>query len=284
MVPPRWRSLLYVPVTSERFVSKAHERGADGVILELEDAVAPSEKERARKLVQKAAVQVGRGGAEVLVRINRPWRLAVRDAEAAICEAVTALVLPKVDSPEHVRALAEVAESVEAERGLPIGHTRLFPRVETPFGLEAAAEIAASHPRVVAIGLGSSDYTIAAGMVAGGTGNAFASFVVVNAARAAGIVPIGLVSSIVDFSDLDAFRRVCEDSRDLGLRGAPCVHPSQVPILNEVFGPSEAELARARRIVEEYERALAQGIGAITVDGMFIDVPFYEQAKRILAG
>jgi citrate lyase subunit beta/citryl-CoA lyase len=177
-----------------------------------------------------------------------------------------------------------VVGSVEAERGLPIGHTRLFPRVESPAGLEAAAQIAAAHPRVVAIGLGSSDYTIAAGMVAGGSGNAFASFLVVNAARAAGVLPIGLVSSIVDFSDLDAFRHVCEESRDLGLRGAPCVHPSQVPILNDVFAPTEAELARARRIVEEYEQALAQGIGAITVDGAFVDVPFYEQAKRILAG
>ena len=284
MVPPRWRSLLYVPVTSERFVARAHERGADAIILELEDAVAPSEKDRARTLVEDAAAHVGRSGADVLVRVNRPWRLAVRDLEAAICEPVTALVLPKVASAEHVRVLAEVAETVEAERGLPVGHTRFFPRIESPAGLEAAAEIAAAHPRVVAIGLGSSDYTIAAGMVAGGRGNELASFLVVNAARAAGVVPIGLVSSIVDFSDLDAFRRVCEASRDLGLRGAPCVHPSQVPILNEVFAPSEAELVRARRIVEEYEQALAQGVGAITVDGTFVDMPFYEQAKRILAG
>jgi citrate lyase subunit beta/citryl-CoA lyase len=227
---------------------------------------------------------VSRGGADVLVRVNRPWRLAVRDVEAAVCEPVTALVLPKADSAEHVRALAEVVESVEAERGLTIGHTRLFPRVESPAGLDAAAQIAAAHPRVVAIGLGSSDYTIAAGMVAGGSGNAFASFLVVNAARRAGVLPIGLVSSIVDFSDLDAFRRVCEESRDLGLRGAPCVHPSQVPILNEVFAPTEAELAGARRIVKEYEQALAEGVGAITVDGVFVDAPFYEQAKRILAG
>jgi citrate lyase subunit beta/citryl-CoA lyase len=137
---------------------------------------------------------------------------------------------------------------------------------------------------VVAVGLGSSDYTIATGMEAGGAGNAMASFVVVNAARAAGIVPIGLVSSIVDFSDLDAFRRVAEESRALGLRGAPCVHPSQVPILNEVFSPTPAELERAQRVVDEYERALARGVGAITVDGDFVDVPFYEQAKRLLSG
>jgi citrate lyase subunit beta/citryl-CoA lyase len=284
MLAPRWRSLLYVPVTSERFVAKAHERGADAIILELEDAVAPSEKERARGLVADAASRVGQGGADVLVRVNRPWRLAVRDLEAAIGPKVRALVLPKVDHAEHVLALAEIAASVEEERGLPVGHTQFFPRIEGPKGLLHAGDVAAAHPRVVAIGLGSSDYTIAAGMEAGGTGNAMASFVVVNAARAAGIVPIGLVSSIVDFSDLDAFRRVAEESRALGLRGAPCVHPSQVPILNDVFSPTAAELERARRVVEEYERALAEGVGAITVDGDFVDVPFYEQAKRLLSG
>jgi citrate lyase subunit beta/citryl-CoA lyase len=284
MLGPRWRSLLYVPVTSERFVAKAHERGADAIILELEDAVAPSEKERARGLVADAAARVGKGGADVLVRVNRPWRLAVRDLEAAIGPDVRALVLPKVDHAEHVLALAEIAASVEEERGLPVGHTQFFPRIEGPKGLLNSAGIAAAHPRVVAIGLGSSDYTIATGMEAGGAGNAMASFAVVNAARAAGVAPIGLVSSIVDFSDLDAFRRAAEESRALGLGGAPCVHPSQVPILNEVFSPTPAELERARRVVEAYERALAEGKGAITVDGDFVDVPFYEQAKRLLAG
>jgi len=280
---PRWRSLLYVPVVSERFVAKAHERGADAIILELEDGVAPSEKARARGLIRQAATIVGQGGADVLVRVNRPWRLAVPDLEAAIGPDVRGLVLPKVDSAEHVLALAEIAASVEEERGLPIGHTIFFARIEGPKGLLNAAEISAAHPRVVAVGLGSSDFTIATGMKAGGAGNAIASFLVVNAAHAAGIVPIGLTGSIVGFDDLDAFRRSAEESRDMGLRGAPCMHPSQVPILNEVFSPTEAELERARRVVEEYERALEAGEGAITVDGEFVDIPFYEQAKRLLA-
>ncbi|MBA2474537.1 MAG: CoA ester lyase [Actinobacteria bacterium] len=280
---PRWRSLLFVPVVSERFVAKAHERDADAIILDLEDAVAPSEKERARTLVSEAAKTVGQAGADVLVRVNRPWRLAVDDLEAAIGPDVRGVVLPKVDSAEHVLALAEIAASVEEERGLPAGHTVFFPRIEGPKGLLDAAGICAAHPRVVAVGLGSSDYTFATGMEAGGAGNAIASFLVVNAAQAAGIVPIGLTGAIVGFGDLDAFRRSAEESRALGLRGAPCVHPSQVPILNEVFSPSEEELERARRVVEEYERALAAGQGAITVGGEFVDVPFYEQAKRLLA-
>lgn len=281
---PRWRSLLYVPVVSERFVAKAHERGADAIILELEDAVAPSEKERARSLVADAAAAVSRGGADVLVRVNRPWRLAVGDLEASIGPHVRGLVLPKVDSAEHVLALAEIAASVEAERAIEAGHTVFFPRIEGPKGLLNVAKICAAHPRVVAVGLGSSDYTIATGMETGGPGNVAASFDVVNAAVAAGIVPIGLTGAIVGFDDLDAFRRLAEESRALGLRGAPCVHPSQVPILNEVFSPTIDELEHARRVVDEYEQALAAGEGAITVDGEFVDVPFYEQAKRLLAG
>lgn len=275
--------MLYVPVVAQRFVAKAHERGADAIILELEDAVAPSEKERARLLVPEAAATVAQGGADVLVRINRPWRLAVRDLEAVIGPRVRGLVLPKVDAAEHVQALAEVVASIEEDCGLPVGHTVFFARIEGPKGLLNAAEIAAAHPRVVAVGLGSSDYTIATGMDAGGSGNAIASFLVVNAARAAGVVPIGLTGAIVGFGDLEAFRRLADESRALGLRGAPCVHPSQVPILNEVFSPTAEELVRARRIVEEYERALAAGDGAISVDGDFIDAPYYEQAKRLLA-
>ncbi len=230
----------------------------------------------------EAAKRVGQGGADVLVRVNRPWRLAVRDLEAAVGQDVRGLVLPKVDSAEHLLALAEITASVEEERGLPVGHTVFFARIEGPKGLLNAAEICAAHPRVVAVGLGSSDYTIATGMEAGGPGNAIASFVVVNAARAAGVVPIGLTGAVVGFADLDAFRRSAEESRALGLRGAPCVHPSQVPVLNEIFSSTDAELEDARRVVEEYERALAAGEGAITVDGQFVDIPFYEQAKRLL--
>jgi citrate lyase subunit beta/citryl-CoA lyase len=277
-----WRSLLYVPVTSERFVEKAHTRGADAIILELEDAVAASEKDRARTLVADAAPRVGQSGADVLVRINRPWRLAVRDAEASVGPHVRGLVLPKVDSAAHVRALAEVVSEVEAERGLPAGHTVFFARIENPAGLLAVAEIADADPRVVAVGLGSTDYTIAAGMAPGGSGNLIASFHVVNAAVAAGRVPLGRVSTITDFGDLDGFRRAAKESRALGLRGAPCVHPAQVPILNEVFAPTPDELDRAERLVAEYERALEEGVGAITVDGEFVDVPIYQQAKRLL--
>src|SRR3954468_3992000 len=123
---PVWRSLLFVPVTQRRFVDGAARRGADGIILDLEDSVAASEKERARTLVPEAAQIVSRGGADVIVRINRPMRMTVRDLEAVIGPGVDAIALPKAESPEHVQLVAEIMDELEAERGLPVGTTKML--------------------------------------------------------------------------------------------------------------------------------------------------------------
>jgi citrate lyase subunit beta/citryl-CoA lyase len=284
LLKPRWRSLLYVPVTAERFVEKAHTRGADAVTLELEDGVAPSEKERARGLVASAAPIVGQSGADVLVRINRPWQLAVKDIEASVGKDVRGLVLPKVDTADHVRAIAEVVEAVERDRGLPVGHTIFFLRIEGPEGVLNAAAIADAHPRVVALGLGVGDFSFSLGVSHNGLAVTIAAYQVVLAAVAAGRVPLGLASTITNFGDLEEFRQVVAEARRLGFRGAPCVHPSQVPILNELFSPTPEERERAQLIIDEYETALAQGVGAImTTSGEFVDVPVYEHAKRTLA-
>src|SRR5437868_1559637 len=128
---PVWRSMLYVPVIVPRFVTGAADRGADAIILDLEDSVPLAEKARARELLPAAVAQVGRRGADVLVRVNRPWRLLVRDLEASIIAGVRALKLPKVDSAEHVAAVAEIVDELEAERGLPRGGIEFIPMIET---------------------------------------------------------------------------------------------------------------------------------------------------------
>ena len=114
---PSWRSLLYVPVNVDRYVEKAHLRGADGIILDLEDSVPPSQKDAARKMVQSAAQKVARNGADVLVRINRELELAVRDIEASVSPLIRALKLPKIQSADHVKLLAELVGDLEAARG-----------------------------------------------------------------------------------------------------------------------------------------------------------------------
>ena len=127
---PVWRSMLFVPVTQRRFVEGAARRGADAIILDLEDAVAASEKDRARTLVPEAAEIVSRGGADVVVRINRPVRMTVRDLEAVIGPGVQAIALPKAESPEHVQLVAEMIDEIEAERGMEIGTTKMLAMVD----------------------------------------------------------------------------------------------------------------------------------------------------------
>src|SRR5712691_4613012 len=279
---PVWRSMLFVPVTARRFVEGAARRGADAIILDLEDSVAASEKERARTLVPEAAQIVSQGGADVVVRLNRPLRMTVRDLEAVIGPRVQAVALPKAESADHVRLVAEIIDEVEGERGMPVGTTRMLAMVETASAFFRIAEIARAHPRLVALNLGAEDFALSAGMLPEPEGLFMPKQMCVFAARGAGIMPMGFVGTVAEFHDLDGFRETVRRSRRLGFMGASVIHPSQVAILNEEFSASAVEIGHARRVVAAYDKALAEGIGAVTVDGKMIDVPIVERAKLLL--
>ena len=242
---PVWRSLLFVPVTQRRFADGAARRGAYAIILDLEDSVAASEKDRARTLVPEAAEIVSRGGADVVVRINRPLRVAVRDIEAVVGPRVVVLALPKTDSAEHVRLTAEIVDEVEAEHGVTPGTTRLIAMVETAAAFFRIDEIARAHPRLCALNLGAEDFATSAGIVPDAEVLAMPKQMAVFAARAAGIMPLGFIGSIAEFHDLGAFRQTIRRSRRFGFIGASVIHPSQVPILNEEFRPSMEEVDHA---------------------------------------
>ncbi len=278
-----WRSLLYVPSNRPKFVASAVSRGADAIILDLEDSVAREQKADARRGLRKAVESVGKGPHDVLVRVNRRWTDLVADLEVAVHERVTAINLPKVDDPAVVRVVAEILDEVEARRGLPRGHTQLFVRIEDARGVRRIDEVLAASDRVVATAIGTGDLSIGSRMDPAGGAIRHAFVEVTTAALAQGIRPMGLAGLIVDFGDVDAFRRVAEDARSLGSRGAPCIHPSQVPVLNDVFGVDPAEIAAAREIVEAFEAAAAEGRGSLMHDGMFIDVANYNAAVRLLA-
>jgi citrate lyase subunit beta/citryl-CoA lyase len=280
---PNWRSLLFVPIIREKFVASAHTRGADAIILDLEDSVPEEEKQRGRDLIASAAKEVGRAGAEVLVRINRPWQQAFRDIEAAVSAPVTALMCPKVESPEHLGVIAELLDVLERQRGMPLGHTKLVALIETAAAYFRAREIALATPRLVALSLGAEDFAASVGMEPLGETLEMPKQTVIIAARAAGILPLGFMGTVADFKDLDAFRAVVRRSRRFGFAAASCIHPSQLAILNEEYGVSPAETERARRLIAAYEAALAQGVGAVAFEGKMIDVPVVERARALLA-
>ena len=279
---PIWRSMMFVPVNVDKFVEGAHTRGADVIILDLEDSILPKDKERARTLVAAAAPRVARGGAEVLVRVNRPWRLCLRDLEAVVDRSVYGIMLPKTESPEHVHMVAEVLDDVEAEHGLPRGHTRIVAMIETATAFFRMRDIAASHERIVALTLGSEDFALEVGMVPEAEGLFMPKQALVIAARAAGVLPLGFVGTVADYKDLDAFRATARRSRKLGFTGASVIHPSQIAILNEEFRPSPDEVQNARRVVDAFEGAKEGSTGAIEVDGRMVDLPVVERARRTL--
>jgi citrate lyase subunit beta/citryl-CoA lyase len=279
---PAWRSLMFVPVNVDKFVKTGADRGADAIILDQEDAVAPSQKAQARTMIEAAIPHVSRNGADVVVRVNRPWRLLVRDIEAAVLPGVAALMLTKVDSPEHVWAVAEMVDELEAERNLPAGSMKFIVLVETANGFFRMESIAKAHPRIIGLSLGAEDFAADVGMQSEPEGLFYPKQHALFAARAAGVLPMGFVGSIADFRDQEAFRAIVRRSKRLGFVCASAIHPLQVPVLNEEFSPSAAEVERAERMVAAYDEAYAAGLGAVQFEGAMIDVPVVNRARTVL--
>lgn len=280
---PVWRSLLYVPVNVEKFVEKAHTRGADCIQLDLEDSVPAAEKEHARLLVEDAATRVRRGGADVVVRINRPLSMAVRDLEAAICAEVNGIAVTKVQSADHLRLLDELVGDLEAKRGLAAGHTRFIAMIETPAAYFRMAEIAGSVGRLVAMNIGGEDFALEAGMEPVEATLQMPKQQMIFAARAGSLMPLGFIASVAGFGDWAAFRAMVRRSRQFGFMGAGCIHPGQVAIVNEEYTPDAEELAYAKRVVEENAFSEAAGRGSFALDGQMIDVPVVQRAQRLLS-
>jgi len=282
---PLWRSLLYVPATADRFVAKASGRGADVVILDVEDSIPPDRKPDARAALAGAIATVaGAGSCEVMVRINRPWRLAVKDLEAAVIPGLDALCLPKVDSADHVRAIDEVVGELEAERGLPAGHVRYAVLIETAKGVHKARAIAKASPRVAAITLGGEDMSADLGLPEPDPAVLDPYDALVRlAAREAGIIPLGYPGSIAEFTDLDAFRRGAAQGRRNGTEGGMGIHPAQIPVLNAAFTPTPEEVADAEGLLAAFREALDQGLGAVAYKGKMIDKPIVDRAERIVS-
>lgn len=263
------RSLLFAPGSDERKLRRALSSSADAVVADLEDAVAPAEKEAARALVGRVLREVETACVRV-VRVNGADTGWFAGDLAAVREMpVSALVLPKA-TPEAVAALGVAGPPVIAI-------------VETAQGLRHAYETA-SATRVEALLLGAVDLGLELGLEPRQDGQEvlFARSKLVLDSAAAGIRgPFDLVH--LDLTDAEGLETECRLARSLGFRGKACVHPDQVATVNGVFAPSEEELARARRIVEAYTRGASEGRGAVALEGEMVDLPVVERAKQLLA-
>lgn len=279
---PVWRSLLYVPVNVEKFIEKAHTRGADVIQLDLEDAVPPAEKEKARTLVEKNAARVRKGGADVVVRINQPLSLAVRDLEHSVLPDVDGIAITKADSASHVRLLDQLVSELEAKRGMKPGHTRFIVMIETTDAFTRIDEIPRASPRVVAMNIGGEDFALDMEAQPDGDVLLHPKQRMIIAARAAGVMPLGFIGTVADFSDWEKFRLMVRRARRFGFDGAGCIHPGQVGIVNEEYTPSEEEVAYARKVIKMDQEARAAGRGSFQIEGKMIDIPVVVRAERLV--
>ncbi len=277
-----YRSMLYVPATNERFIAKAKERGADAIILDLEDSIPVPEKPNARAALGQAVPACRGTGSDVLVRVNRPIRWCIPDIEAAVAAGADAILLPKAESAEHVRLIAEAIESAEAEFK-PANMVKLLLIIEDPAAVMDARAIISAHPRVVAAMAGGEDLATALEAEPIAETLRLPKQLVHMAAKATGRFSLGLFGTVADYSDKDGIRSLIAEARRHGFDGASCIHPSVVSLLNEGFSPSPDEIAQARRVVKALEDAEAQGLGAVALDGRMIDKPVADRARLLLA-
>ena len=283
-IRPIRRSLLFVPGADAKKVDKARESGADTIVFDLEDSVAPDAKDAARDIVARALASGAHGAAEPAVRVNAPGTEQFdRDLEAAVAAGARAVMLPKSESAEGVEQVTRRLAELERGLGIVDGTVRILALVESARGISSAAAIGGVS-RVDALCFGHADFALDMGLAEADASRGVvhhARCALAIAARASAAAPIDCVCLAV--RDEAAMRADAALGLALGFEGKLCIHPAQVRIVHEVYTPSDAEIAHAERVVEAWKRARAQGVGVFQLDGKMIDAPLVQVQQRVLA-
>jgi citrate lyase beta subunit len=278
------RSFLFVPGSEERKLAKAAGLGADAVILDLEDGVAPERKAEARAQI-RACLQAQDGQAvEWLIRLNgfsTPYFEA--DLETSVRAGPDALVIPKVDSPEILQLVDAHLTQAEHASACPPGSLKLFALIESARGILRAAAIATATSRLLGLMLGHVDLSADLGIRAGRAGDGIvhhARCQLVLAARAAGVDVVDTI--YLNIQDHEGLRSEAAQAATLGFTGKLAIHPAQLPIIHEAFTPTAERVQRAERILETWRQAEAEGRGVCTLDGDLIERPVVVEERRVL--
>jgi citrate lyase subunit beta/citryl-CoA lyase len=276
------RSLLFAPGNHARRVEKALTLAADGVILDLEDAVAVSEKVAARPAVAEAFAKPRAG--KLYVRVNAlttEWCFG--DIVAIVQTGLDGIILPKVEHAHELQTADWLIGNLERERGLAVGALDLIPIVETALGISNLSDICRSGTRTRRLAFGAGDFTLDMGMV---WTRSEAELLPHRAAcvmqsRAAGMEP-PMDTVWADLRDAEGFVASARGAAALGFQGKMCIHPDQIEAANAAFTPDAAAVAQARRIMAAFEKAEAEGLASIQLDGQFIDYPIVQRARRVV--
>jgi citrate lyase subunit beta/citryl-CoA lyase len=276
------RSWLYVPGDRPERFEKAIAKGADAVVLDLEDAVAVDRKAEARSLVADWVRNGNHGGAQVWVRVNQ-GALGVEDSAAVALAGLTGICVPKVDDPSELIDIHEVLVEAEKREGLDVGHWPLIPLIESAVGVTHLGSIAAAR-RVMQLQVGEVDLAADLGLSGDVDQHlaAIRSKILVESVAAGILAPVGPVST--EFRDLDAFRESTRTVIGQGFLGRACIHPNQVMIVNEMCTPGIQEVQEAQDLLDRMDTALQQGRGiALDSQGRMIDEAGARSARRIIA-
>lgn len=277
------RTMLYLPGNNPNMLTRGHLFGSDGLILDLEDAVAVSEKDTARVLVREVLRRGEFGSCEVTVRINGVDTDLWKDDLAAVVPCkIDGIRAPKVEDPQTIRDLDEELSHVESKAGIEVGHTKIICLLETANGVWNGYDIAKTSPRVAAIMPGGEDLAadLRTSRSPEGTELEWIRRMLVVAARAAGVDALDTVFPRV--SDDEGLRRETEFIKSLGYDGKSVIHPNQISIIHDVFTPTEKEIERAKKIVAAAKEAAERGLGAVSVDGRMVDKPVVRRAEFTL--
>ncbi len=272
------RSRLYLPGNQPKLMLNAGIHNPDGIILDLEDAVSPAEKEDTRYVVRNALRSVDFFGAERMVRINQ-GEPGLKDLEFVVPHNVHLILIPKVEDAEAIKNVdAKISEiSAECRRKTPVF---LMPIIESGSGVLKALEIAEASPNIVAIAIGLEDYTADIGVQRTDEGieSFFARSMLINAARAAGIQAIDTVYS--DVANEAGLRASVQEAKTLGFDGKGCIHPRQIRPIHEEFAPTQSEIEKAQKIVAAYNEAEKKGLGVVSLGSKMVDPPVVKRALR----
>jgi citrate lyase subunit beta / citryl-CoA lyase len=284
----RLRSLLFVPGDSERKFARARDCGADALILDLEDSVAPSEKANARSHVAGLVEPAPQRAWSFSVRVNAlDTGLTLDDLGAVVKPGLDALLIPKVSGAGDLERIGHYLDALEAKAGMASGSVKLaIVATETPKAMFALGSYSPAHPRLIALTWGAEDLSAALGATDNKEPEGSWTFPYqlarahcLFAASAAEVAPLDTI--YVDFRDSDGLERDCRRSRRDGFVGRLAIHPDQVATINQCYAPSEVEVAHARKIVAAFEAN--PGAGALGVDGKMVDLPHLKAARKILA-
>ena len=273
-------SRLYLPGNTPNLMINSGIHKPDGIILDLEDAVAPDKKFEASFVVRNALRSVDFYGVERMVRINQVPR-GLDDLEFLIPHNVNLLLIPKCESAEQIQQVNKKIEDIKKKNKIK-GNVWLMPIIESCLGVIKAYEIASSAENIVAMAIGLEDYTADLGTkrTQEGTESFYARCQVVNACRAAGIQPIDSVFS--DIADMEALKQNVLKSKALGFDGMGCIHPRQIRVIQENFGPDDSEIEKAKKIVNAFIEAGEKGLGVVSLGTKMIDPPVVKRAQRTI--